>query len=225
MELFFLPQRCLVCGEPHPGRLCRSCLARFQPDSPPNQGLGRCQICGQVLLAEAGRCTDCSVQEWSFPEVDGLYGYQDPGGELLRLYKFGGQAELAEIWAESAAPRLHPPGPIVPVPPLRQNLWRRGWDPVATFSRALGKAARVPVWTVLTRRPSASQKILDRPGRQQNARRAYSLAGFRGRRVRGTPLVWLIDDVVTTGATVEACSRLLREAGAKEVRVFCLGLH
>jgi len=223
--LSLLPRRCLGCGVPTQARLCRACLARFQPTSAPDQGLGHCPICHQVLLAEAGRCVDCSIREWSFPEVDGLLGYQEPGGELLRLYKFGGQAVLADFWALAAASRLSPSGPLVPVPPLRRNLWKRGWDPVATFSRALGRAAGVPVWRALIRRPSASQKTLTRAGRLENAKRAYALSGFLRKDLKGTPTVWLIDDVVTTGATVEACSRLLLDAGVKEVRVFCLGLH
>ena len=96
---------------------------------------------------------------------------------------------------------------------------------MATFSRALGRVAGVPVWRALVRRPSASQKTLDRAGRLANAKKAYALAGSPRRDLKGASTVWLIDDVVTTGATVEACSRLLLNAGVKEVRVFCLGLH
>jgi len=226
MRLFsLLPQRCLGCGEASPGPLCRSCQARFQPESPPDLGQGRCPVCGQVLLAEAERCVDCSVQAWSFPSIDGLFSYQEPGAELLRLYKFGGLASLARPWARSAAPRLNPPGPLVPVPPLRRNLWKRGWDPVQRFTSALGRSAGLPVWKLLVRRASLSQKTLGRDGRLDNARRAYALAPSAARRLGGSGVVWLVDDVVTTGATVEACSRLLKEAGAAEVRVLCVGLH
>lgn len=221
-----LPRRCLSCGLPSPsGTLCRSCQARFQPVAPSDLGWGRCPVCGQVRLAEADRCVDCSAQDWSFPEVDGLFGYQEPGGELLRLYKFGGQSALAGAWARQAAARLVPGGPLVPVPPLRRHLWRRGWDPVETFIRALARESGQPVWRVLVRRRSASQKTLDRGGRQENARLSYRLVRRQTPRLSGTPLVWLVDDVVTTGATIEACSRLLRDAGVGEVRVFCLGLH
>jgi ComF family protein len=182
-------------------------------------------VCGQIRLAEAGRCVDCSVQDWSFPQLDGLYGYQEPGGELLRLYKFGGLASLARAWGPGVAARLQPPAPLVPVPPLRRNLWRRGWDPVATFARAAAASAGLPVWNALARQSSASQKTLRREGRWENARLAYRLRRGWSRRLAAVPSVWLLDDVVTTGATVEACSRLLRDAGVREVRVFCLGLH
>lgn len=225
MNLSLTPQRCLSCGEPTPwGPLCRACRARYQVASVPDPGLGRCPVCGQVRLAEADRCVDCASQDWSFSVAEGLFGYQEPGGELLRLYKFGGQPALALLWAEAAS-RLEPRGPLVPVPPLGRHLRRRGWDPVATLAEALGRRAGLPVWKILVRRPTASQKSLDRGGRAANARKAYALAPVLPRRLSGTPLVWLVDDVVTTGATVEACSRLLRDAGVAEVRVFCLGLH
>ena len=227
MDYFpFLPQRCLCCGDPVPeGVLCRSCQARYQPSEAPDSGLGRCPLCGQVRLAEADQCVDCAAQSWSFPALDGLFGYNDPAGELLRLYKFGGQRSLVKTWAQASELRLLPRGPLVPVPPLRRHLWHRGWDPVETLTRALSRRASLPIWKVLVRRPSAVQKTLDRAGRLENARKAYSLTHWAARRLSGAPVVWLVDDVVTTGATVEACSRLLREAGVREVRVFCLGLH
>lgn len=187
--------------------------------------MGYCPLCGQVRLAESASCMDCASQSWSFPLLEGLFGYQEEEGELLRLYKFGGLTSLVRSWKAVAASKLNPQAPLVPVPPLRKNLWRRGWDPVAVFAHHLAHEAEVPIWRLLVRRPSASQKSLDREGRARNARQAYQLAPRARARLSGVPLVWLVDDVVTTGATVEACTRLLREAGAQEVRVFCLGLH
>lgn len=224
--LSLLPQRCLSCAGPTTsGVLCRVCQARYQGGRPPEVGLGYCPICGQVNLAEAKSCMDCAAQAWSFPLVEGLFGYQEAAGELLRLYKFGGLTRLLRTWKTEAASRLQPRAPLVPVPPLRKNLWRRGWDPVDAFVLQVAREAAVPVWRPLVRRRSASQKSLDRQGRSQNARLAYRLAAGGQKHLRGAPLVWLIDDVVTTGATVDACSRLLLDAGVKEVRVFCLGLH
>lgn len=226
MESFsFLPSRCLCCGTATPhGTLCRACQARYQNCEAPDSGLGRCPVCGQVRLAESGPCMDCSVQTWSFPALDGLFGYNDPAGELLRLYKFGGQPALLEAWARVASSRLIPRGPLVPVPSLKRRVWRRGWDPVESFVQALSRRSGLPVWRILARRPSAVQKTLDRAGRLENARQAYSLQPGT-KKLATVPVVWLVDDVVTTGSTVEACSRLLVQAGVSEVRVFCLGLH
>ena len=93
------------------------------------------------------------------------------------------------------------------------------------FVRRLGERCGLPVWPLLVRRPSATQKSLGRQERLVNAKSSYALAPGARSRLAGVPAVWLVDDVVTTGATVEACSRLLLGAGVGEVRVFCLGLH
>jgi ComF family protein len=220
MKLFsLLPQRCSVCGEASPEEVCRPCQARRERSD--TTAGGRCRVCGAALLGERGLCADCAAREWPFAALDGLYGYQEPGAELVRLYKFGGAASLASDWARAAACRLDPPGPLVPVPALRRRRWHRGWDPVEKWTRALAKELGQPVWRLLARRPSAAQKSLGRDKRSDNAKQAYRLR----RKLSGNPVVWLVDDIVTTGATAEACARLLREAGAREVRVICLGLH
>jgi len=217
MNLFsILPQRCLVCGEPGE-RLCRSCQARRTRHG---SSAVSCVLCGAPLLGERAKCADCAAREWPFTVLDGLFGYQEAGAELVRLYKFGGAAELASDWARTAAARLDPPGPLIPVPTSRRRLWRRGWDPVETWTRALARELGQPVRKLLKRTSSVAQKTLGREARIGNARLSYHLRGRIPHSV-----VWLIDDIVTTGATVEACARLLKEAGAAEVRVMCLGLH
>lgn len=201
------------------------CTARFQGVSLPNVRLGACPVCGQQRLAEAHLCVDCSAHPWSFPRLEGASAYHDPPGELVRLYKFGGQRLLAGSWAALLASRLDARWPLVPVPPLTRHLWRRGWDPVETLARSLARRAGLPIWRPLVRHRSRAQKSLDAEGRWTNAQKAYSLAPRWAPRLSRVPGVWLVDDVVTTGATVEACTRLLRGAGVSEVRVLCLGLH
>jgi len=219
----FLPSRCLHCGRPNPeGPLCRGCEARFQPLAEAS-GPGFCRVCGQRLLAESDVCTDCSRHPWSFPALEGLFAYQEPGGELLRLYKAHGQTRLVRGWARALAARIDPPGPLVPVPPLRRHLWKRGWDPVRVLTQALAAEVHQPVWHLLHRGASAAQKSLGLEQRWSNAGGAYRLGSRRPMEKPDT--LWLVDDVVTTGATVEACAHLLRGAGAREVRVLCLGLH
>ena len=220
MKLFsLLPQRCSVCGQAASEELCRPCQARRERRS--SLGSGQCRVCAAPLLGEAELCADCVSRDGPFTALDGLYGYQEPGAELIRLYKFGGASVLARSWARAAAGRLIPPGPLVPIPTFRRRLWRRGWDPVGFWTAALARELALPVWRILSRKPTPAQKSLGREERTENARAAYRLR----RRHVSSDVAWLIDDIVTTGATVEACARLLRDAGVKEVRVFCLGLH
>lgn len=182
-------------------------------------------MCGQPRLAELDRCIDCVGTEWSFRGIEGWGTYGEPSSELVRGYKRQGLRVLAGHWASTLAGRLVPAGPLVPVPPLRSHLWIRGWDPVEVLARSVAREAGLPVWSLLVRRRSLAQKTLDKAGRWKNAHLAYGLRSGASRRLATGPVVWLVDDVVTTGATVEACSKILRDAGAVEVRVLCLGLH
>ncbi len=221
--------QCPVCravppeGDPAGTGLCRLCLARIFPGEAPDPA-GACRLCRQTLLGEQEYCVDCARQNWSFTSLVGIVPYRTASGELLRAFKGQTRPELALFWARLAHARLDAPGPLVPVPPHPRHLRERGWDPVDSLCRELSRLSGNPVWRTLRRRPTASQKSLGREDRKTNAKASYTLAG-KAKALHGLPLVWLVDDVVTTGSTVEACARLLREAGVGEVRVVCFCLH
>ena len=206
------------------GDLCRTCFAQVFRGEPPAPA-GLCRLCGQILLGELDLCADCCRQPWSFSRLEGLVPYRSPAGELLRAYKGRNRAGLARCWSRLAVPRLVPSAPLVPVPCHPGHLRERGWDPVSRWARLLSREAGVPLWNVLARRRTASQKLLGRVQRAENASRSYRLRREDDPRLKGLDLVWLLDDVVTTGSTVEACARELRRGGVAEVRVLALCLH
>jgi ComF family protein len=102
---------------------------------------------------------------------------------------------------------------------LRQ--WRRGYNQATLLAETLGR----PVWQVLKRtRATPPQSRLDAETRRRNVRRAFAAGGWwpgsaaaARRRLHGRVVI-LVDDVLTTGATLDACARVLREAGARDVR-------
>ena len=222
--------RCPVCdgvpeaGFDETGGLCRSCWARFFSGEP-QPPAGNCRLCRQILLGELELCADCARRNWSFQTLDGLVPYQSAAGELLRAYKGRGRTALASWWARLAASLVDLEAPLVPVPFHPQHYRERGWDPVGSWARALSRQTKLPVLNVLRRRPTASQKSLGRAQRIENAFKSFVLRYGSHRRLAGLPLIWLLDDVVTTGSTVEACAKELLAAGVLEVRVLCLCLH
>jgi ComF family protein len=129
-------------------------------------------------------------------------------------------AQLGPLLREAAGDLLVGADAVVPVPlhPWRQ--WRRGYNQAELLAATLGP----PVWRALRRtRPTPPQTSLDRDARHANVRQAFAPGGWRPgsgartrRRVVGLTLV-LVDDVMTTGATLDACACVLREAGAREV--------
>ncbi len=145
--------------------------------------------------------------------------------DVVHSLKFQGRrtlaARLGPLLREAARDLLDEADAVVPVPlhPWRQ--WRRTYNQADLLAATLGR----PVWRVLRRRRATPpQTTLDREARQANVRRAFALGGWtpgaagRARRqIAGRTLV-LVDDVLTTGATLDACARVLLEGGARDIR-------
>ncbi len=166
-------------------------------------------------MSERGLCMRCRKRSWSFDEASSLFAYEGKAAALVLAYKIGGRRSLAAFLAGLLAREIearHPGRILVPVPPRPEKLRERGWDQVEELVRRLERlgfrAARL-----LARLPSAQQKRLGLEDRFENARAAYRL--LPGAKAAGRLL--LVDDVLTTGATAEACSLALREGGAESV--------
>jgi ComF family protein len=151
-------------------------------------------------------------------EVWAPLAYEGAARELVRALKYRGAERLAGAMAApiaATAPRAFAVGCLVPVPLHPARLRRRGFNQAELLARELSRRTTLEVADCLERaRPRAPQA-----GRPR-AERVGGLPGIRLRPQAGVPgSVVLVDDVVTTGATVAACARALRSAGACEVRV------
>jgi ComF family protein len=140
---------------------------------------------------------------------------------IIHAFKYEGRrvlAEpLAEMMLEAGASVLADADAVVPVPLSTRRAFTRGFNQADDLARHLG----LPVWRLLRRRHGPPQAGLPAPARAPNARHAYALGWITelslGRSIHGSTLV-LVDDVMTTGATLEACAGVLVRAGAHEVR-------
>ncbi len=164
---------------------------------------------------------DCQTQSWSFTELIGLGNYHSWVGFWTAQYKMRPVPQLSRALLSVFAWEDLPPGVVVPVPSHYRRVWQRGWDPVEHLARAISKRKHWPVKHCLRRHAGEKQKLLGREKRFQNAQNSFFWSG----RELHEQLCWLVDDVVTTGATVETCATLLKNHGAQEVKVLCLSLH
>jgi ComF family protein len=196
--------------------LCADCRPRFALDPGP-----RCANCGRLLISETGVCIPCREGGFSFDRALSLYPYTGRYQELLRAWKFGRMLPLGNFFAarlvEAAASliNLDPDTTGTPVPPRPGKLHATGWDQIRQLAHCLKRAGK-PVASCLKRLPSQAQKELDREGRKQNLQGRIVCVKTPPRRVI------LFDDVITTGATLDACAEALKAGGTEEVTAVSL---
>ncbi len=144
---------------------------------------------------------------------------------IAHRLKYGRRIGLAEVMGAHMARLLQDPEPdslLLPVPLHRWRIWSRGFNQAALVAREIGRRQNLPVALDLLRRtrntpPFHSQ---GRAARARIVRGAFALAPDAGALLRGRTAI-LVDDIWTTGATIEACCRLLRRGGAARVEVVC----
>lgn len=145
---------------------------------------------------------------------------------ILQRLKYGGASGVARALARAALPALDtlladlaPDTPLVPVPVHLGRRRERGYNQAALLAGALADARGRRLVELLVRsRPTERQHHLDRSARLHNLRAAFALAP----RHRAPPEVLLVDDILTTGATLEACAGILRAAGTQRVVGFAI---
>ena len=179
-----------------------------------------CLRCGAPLVA--GGCAECGERAFAFSAVRCAALLAPPVSRAVVVLKDAGErryaAVLAVLLAEAAAGWLCADDVLVPVPASPQALRRRGFDHAADIARELGRSTGLPVKRALGATRTADQRSLGRADRFVNRSGAFcvSLGVVPPHRVV------LVDDVFTTGATLDAAARVLRAAGAAEVRALAV---
>ncbi len=225
------PSRCALCdaADAGDGLGCAEHRLACELEGP---RCARCAAAIAPMLPEGERCPDCRARAPAFASVAALGEYRAlaTAAWVLAL-KYGGRPDLAEPLGQLLAARLalEPPAAeprvLVPVPLHPARRIDRGYDQALWLARAAGRHACLPVVRALRRtRATPVQGALGTVSRAANVRAAFAAARFppgRARRVAGKE-AWLVDDVVTSGATAGECARVLRRLGAARVRVLCV---
>lgn len=223
-----LPPLCLSCGAlvAEPGALCSSCWERVGFLGQPH-----CSACGhpfEVDVGEAALCGHCLAEAPQWRRARAVFRYDDASKPLVLRFKHGDRLEgapsFARWMARAGAELVSEADVIVPVPLHRFRLLSRRYNQAALLALALGRLAGKAVEPdlLLRKRRTPVQGHMNREERRRNVKGAFVV------RERKLPLiagktVLLIDDVLTTGATVGECARVLSKAGAAAVDVLTLG--
>ena len=233
------PQLCLLCGKVSEAGLplCSHCIqTEFEPYIGSDdleclrQAEPRCKHCGKILISEHEYCTCCRRTDGESTEKP-----QPACDRIFTLFPYIGLVQkLLPVWKNNTirafstvfAPLIYSfftqyPGlmniPLVPVPPRPKKLREKGWDQIEDLAKDLAVYPELTIYRCLKRQDGIPQKKLSK------ADRAVNLQGKITFSAKAVPKkLMLLDDVMTTGATLEACARALKAAGCREVYGLCL---
>lgn len=233
-DLLF-PRRCPVCGkivEPKEDLICSGCVSRLAPVKPPT-----CLKCGKEIYGEqAEYCFDCVRHKRTFDSGAALLNYNEAARHSLAAVKYKNKREYLDFYSAAMAYRFRKlvfswkADVLVPVPVHPSRKRRRGYNQAEELAKRLSRE-----WGILMEdqllirsRKTAPQRDLNPQERLKNLQEAFRLhpryqAGEM--KIRLPQCVVLVDDIYTTGSTIEACSRVLREAGVPRIHFLavCIG--
>lgn len=215
---FALPPRCAGCGiivdDVH--SFCPECWRKIE-----FLGEGGCSSCGIPLQAtDEGTCAVCLARPPRISRSRAAVAYDELSRSLAIRLKYGRKVAIARTMARYMAPLVarDPEAVLVPVPLHRTRLWRRGFNQSALVARELSKMLGIAADPLAIRRIKRTPPL---KGMSPVQRRKTVAGAFRVRdrsAVTGRTVI-LVDDVLTTGSTADACARVLKRAGAARIEL------
>jgi ComF family protein len=219
------PPRCPLCGGGigSQGGLCPECWSLLAIPGEP-----ACATCSRPFgdaMPDGGTCAPCLADPPRHAGIAAATLYNDASRKLVLAFKHGKRLALAPMMANLIAPKLSfvdETWLIVPVPLHRWRLWKRGYNQAAELARQIARrtGGRLAVDALERRKPTPSLGGLGRLARKRALSGAIGVPERRKDRLKAAKVV-LVDDVLTSGATSNACVSALRRAGAERVVIAC----
>ena len=216
-----LPSQCAICRRWPGNRFCADCLARWSQATP------RCRLCARRLAGGAEICGACLKQPPRLSHCIAALDYAYPWQNVIARYKFQADAGLARSLGQLLASQ--PPvqqllgacDVLLPVPASDRRLRERGFDHTLLLARAMQPP--LPVWhrAVERRHTPLPQHELGRAQRLRHLQKVFEVSPDYKIRIPGMRIA-LLDDVMTTGATLDALADCLLKAGAASVSALVL---
>lgn len=212
------PARCPICDKPapFPELICPACREKPIPVNAP-----RCLKCGKHMEDEREEyCRGCRTTVHRFEQGRGLYLYPSVAQSIYR-FKYAGRQEYAGFYAEQIVERLGKTirawraDALVPVPIHYTRKKERGYNQAEVLAEEIGKRMGIPVAADLVKRvrKTLPQKLLDDSERQNNLKKAFKIEKNDVKLKR----VIIVDDIYTTGSTIDACAEELKSAAIEKV--------
>lgn len=214
------PRCCPVCHKIVAGKnqiICTSCLKKLNPIMQP-----RCFQCGKGLQnREQEYCGDCMKSHHVYDQGIGIYSYDAVMRRSIENFKFYGRREYGDFYIRAMAEYGRPylehwrPEGIVPIPITVRKQKLRGFNQAEYLADGIGAIYGIPVFShaVVRTEEGKEQKELTAKERRRNLKRAFRA----GENFGPCKTLLLVDDVYTTGSTIDAVAEILRESGAERI--------
>lgn len=224
----FFPRHCPVCQEivrPWGQLICPECVKKLEPVRPPV-----CLKCGKELEHERMEyCFDCSRHPRSFERNFALLNYNEAASDSMASVKYRNRREYLDFYGNALCLkygkliRQIQPDALVPVPVHPSRMRTRGFNQAQVLAERMGERLKIPVCADGLRRSKKTlpQKELNPQERLKNLEQAFE----PGKLPQGVKTVIVVDDIYTTGSTLEACTRVLKRMGVQKVYgvTICVG--
>lgn len=219
------PARCPICDgllRYRKEMICAACIPKIRLVAEP-----LCMKCGKPLEDEREFCRDCSERRHVFDQGMAVFEYPSVAASLYR-FKYGGRQEYARFYARCMAKKLDSclrvwqPQALVPVPIHPSRKRKRGYNQAEILAMALSEETGIPVRKNLIKRVKKTrpQKALNSHERQNNLKKAFKICKNDVK----LDTIIMIDDIYTTGSTMDAMAASLREHGVKHIYAASLAI-
>lgn len=225
IEDWLYPRRCPVCDEAvDMGNLiCESCRPKLRYIKSP-----RCYKCGKQLSSEQEEyCFDCRSRQHFYDRGLALYDYGSIHSSIYR-FKYGARQEYADFYVQDLVRHLRKqienwnPDGIIPVPLSRRRQEKRGYNQAALLARGLSEFCHIPCYedVILRRKNTAPMKELSALQRQINLKNAFIMHRDDVKLKR----ILIVDDIYTTGSTIDSVARIFKENGTQNIYFITLAI-
>lgn len=217
------PKDCGLCGKnAYVMPLCTACEKRLLSEKIQN----RCKGCGKELFFEKDFCMKCRQRERIFDNCETVYpifSYVLQKKKLLYMWKVANHRELVFFFGKlcnAVFQEKYKDIPIVPVPPRPNKIAEKGWDQIEDLVWILEKKYKLKIYRLLERTTKIQQKKLGKEDRLSESKHSYVAKSVENMKIPKE--IVLLDDVITTGSTINSCKEVLLSLGVEKIH--CVSL-
>lgn len=224
------PRRCPICSDiasPRGELICKECRTKLYPIDEP-----KCLKCGKPIEdMEKELCFDCERKKHHYLKGYGLFVYKGDIKKSIANFKYHNKKEYARFYVEEFLLKYSEeierikPDAFVPIPIHRNKKNKRGYNQADVLAKEIGERLKIPVLSNLLIRDKYTlpQKQLNDKERLRNLEKAFSLSQEAKHRFPGDlKKIVLVDDIYTTGSTIEVCTNVLLQNDVQEVYFICV---